>query len=73
MQVKNTQDNLQKCICGGCPTYDECMKGGAEGLFCARQKSNCDFEKKGCTCGECPMTTENNLSGGYYCESGVAS
>ncbi len=72
MKVENNQDNLIKCICKNCPTRDECMKGKMEGFFCARDKSTCDLEKKGCICGECPLSSEYQLSGSYYCENGIA-
>jgi len=42
-----------------------------EGLFCARGKAKCEFEKKGCICGECPVASDYRLSGIYYCESGA--
>ena len=72
MKVEDSKDNMQKCICGSCPSHNECMKGGKEGLFCARVKSTCSFDEKGCTCGQCPITTENDLNETYYCSSGVA-
>ena len=71
-KVNDTQENLQKCICGQCPSYNECMKGKSEGLYCARGKSSCEFEKKGCICGACPVTSEFNLDKLYYCEIGKA-
>lgn len=72
MIVENTKENLAKCICGNCPSFNECMKGVAQALFCAREKSSCDFDKKGCVCSGCPLTSENDLSSDYFCVSGVA-
>lgn len=72
MHVEDSQDNLKKCICMNCPSHNECMKGNMEGLFCARDKSTCDFNQQGCICGECPITTDNQLSSSYYCDSGDA-
>lgn len=72
MKVENSQENLKKCVCGSCPSHNECMKGNMEGLFCARVKTGCNFEEKGCTCGGCPITSENSLTGSYYC-SGEAT
>jgi len=66
-KVKNNKENSKKCICESCPSYNECMKGGVQILFCARVVSSCDFEKKGCICGNCPLTEEFSLNGGYYC------
>ena len=68
--VKDNKENLKKCICENCPTYNECMGAGKEGLFCAREKSSCSFSMNGCLCGDCPVAKENNLSGSYHCDSG---
>lgn len=73
MIVPDTQENLMKCICGNCPTHNECMKNAMEGLFCARGKSGCEFQKMGCICGECPLAGEYQLNNVYYCETGTAS
>lgn len=67
VKVKDTKENLMKCVCGKCPSYNECMKKSKEGLFCARGKSSCEYDKKGCICGGCPVSIENKLKGGYYC------
>ena len=72
MKVLDTKENLIKCICMNCPTHNDCMKSKMQGLFCAREKSNCEFERQGCICGECPLSSEYSLSGMYYCESGAA-
>ena len=71
-KVADNQENLKKCICGGCPTYGQCMKDKMEGLFCAKGKSSCELEKNGCLCGACPVASENKLDKMYYCESGAA-
>jgi hypothetical protein len=71
-KVNDSQENFGKCICGQCPSYDECMKDKSEGLYCARGKSSCKFEKKGCLCGACPVTSEFGLDKLYYCEIGKA-
>ncbi|OGF26431.1 hypothetical protein A2331_05870 [Candidatus Falkowbacteria bacterium RIFOXYB2_FULL_34_18] len=70
-KVENKKENLMRCICESCPSYSECTKGEMQGLFCARAKSLCGFDKKGCVCGNCPLTEEFRLTGGYYCESGA--
>ena len=46
MKVPDTQENLMKCICGSCPTYNQCMKDKMQGFFCAREKSDCETEKE---------------------------
>ncbi|MFW6139947.1 MAG: DUF2769 domain-containing protein [Acidobacteriota bacterium] len=71
-KVTDTQENMRKCICGQCPSYNECMKNKSEGLYCARGESSCEFEKKGCICGACPLTSEFGLDKLYYCEIGKA-
>jgi hypothetical protein len=55
-EVPDTQENVQKCICGGCPSYDQCMREKDEILYCARERSNCEISKNGCL---------------YYCEIGA--
>jgi len=71
-KVPDTQENIQKCICGGCPSYSQCMRDKDEILYCARAKSNCEIAKNGCLCGACPLTSEFNLNKMYYCEIGAA-
>lgn len=67
MNVADTGDNAASCICPNCPTYNECMTGGGSVLFCARGKSDCDVERQGCICGECPVQSQYRNSGMYYC------
>ncbi len=71
MRVKLNDDNKKKCVCINCPSYDECMRGGKEILYCANNKSSCSFKRKGCICGSCPVHEENDLKFGYYCNSGA--
>ena len=71
-KVPDTQENMMKCICGSCPTHDQCMKDKMEGLFCARGKSTCPVTRSGCICGGCPVASENDLDAMYYCETGAA-
>ncbi len=71
MKVPDTKENLMKCICGSCPSYDQCMKDKMQGLFCARGKSDCEIEKKGCICGQCPLSSEYSLENLYYCINGA--
>ena len=71
MKPANNQDNLDKCVCPNCPSYNECMTEKMEKLFCAIGQAVCAFEKRGCICGTCPVKIENQLSSGYYCEKGA--
>ena len=61
---------MAKCICGKCPTFNDCMRGKKEGLFCALGKSGCPVAKKGCLCPACPVTRTSGLKHGYYCIRG---
>jgi len=65
-------ENRKKCICGPCPSYNECMRAGEELLFCVVGKSkDCIFEKKGCICPTCPVTKILGLKKAYYCIRGT--
>lgn len=57
------------CICKKCPSYVEC---GEKAGFCLVGKSSCIEEKKGCICGDCPVTKKMGLKWGYYCTNGSA-
>jgi hypothetical protein len=46
MPVPNTKENRDKCICRDCPSYNQCMSDGREGLFCAVGKSKCEIKKE---------------------------
>lgn len=70
--VPYTPENLEKCLCPTCPTLNECMRNRDERLFCSRGKSMCEFERKGCLCGECPIESEYGLTDFYYCYFGAA-
>jgi len=70
MPVENSEENSEKCLCPGCPSHDECMKGKNEVLYCARNKSACEVPMNGCLCGNCPVHHENKLTSGYYCTNG---
>lgn len=65
--VPDTEENMARCICGGCPTYP-----GTGGFFCAKGKSDQPAPKKGCVCGDCENFTEYGLQDGYYCWEGKA-
>lgn len=65
--IPDTPEMLQRCICGGCPSYNQCMQDNQEGLYCARSKSECEFERSGCICGVCPLASEYDLDQLFYC------
>jgi hypothetical protein len=70
-ELKNTVSGLMaKCICGKCPTSNDCMKGKKEALFCELGKTGCGVTKKVCLCPTCPVTSMLGLKHGYYCVRG---
>jgi len=85
MPVPNTKENMDKCICKDCPSYNQCMSDGREGLFCAVGKSKCEIKKENCICEDCPIDDEYRLTinldlmertilhlNNYYCIEGPA-
>lgn len=69
---KIIEENRGRCICDACPTYNECMRSDESLLFCVTGKSaTCTFEKKGCLCPSCPVTTTLGLKKAYYCIKGT--
>jgi hypothetical protein len=69
MKPKNSAENFGKCICVNCPLFTDCNRNKGERLFCARTKSECAMDnKKSCLCpAGCPVYSENDLVGAYYC------
>ncbi len=68
MNVPDTPENMTRCICPNCPTYNDCMTAGKQALFCSRGKSSCQIDSNGCICGECPVADQYRLNDLYYCE-----
>ncbi|MGA2572774.1 MAG: glutamate synthase-related protein [Candidatus Methanomethylicaceae archaeon] len=66
MPVKDTPDNVKKCICQKCPSYPEGCT--SEILYCARSASQCEIPVAGCICGACAVYIENMLAGLYFCD-----
>jgi len=70
-ELKNTIAPLMaRCICGKCPTYNDCTRGKKEILFCVNGKTGCAMTKKACLCPACPVTAILGLKHGYYCIRG---
>jgi len=63
--VKDSEENIKKCLCPGCPSFPQDCKD--EILYCARAGSRCDINVKGCICRGCPVYFENGLNGLYFC------
>ncbi|MDO8736509.1 MAG: DUF2769 domain-containing protein [Thermoleophilia bacterium] len=68
MEVPDTPENTESCICGGCPTYIV----GDKLLYCSVGKSDLELEQKGCICTDCALWPEYDLSKEYYCTEGKA-
>lgn len=73
-KVINNPTNLNQCICGTCPSYNDCAREKNEGLFCAVSLNQraCKYNQNGCVCGNCPVHKANKLEAGYYCIYGSA-
>lgn len=71
-RVRDTKENAGRCYCPECPTFNECMIGKEERLYCARGSTRCPLTRLGCICGECEVAIENGLSANYYCAGGPA-
>jgi len=71
-KVEKNINNIEKCICGNCPSYNKCAEEKKEKLYCAKDvgKSSCEFKMNGCICGNCPIHKENELLSWYYCMNG---
>lgn len=69
---ENQEQVLYICkdYCGKCPSH----KGIEETAlgFCMIGKSSVIKEKKGCLCGQCPITKTMSLRWAYYCTNGSA-
>lgn len=73
VKPKDNEVNFNKCICESCTLYHDCNKEKKEKLFCGRKKSECEMDaKKMCICGMCPVYSENNLEGAYFCINPIA-
>ncbi|MBE0477116.1 MAG: DUF2769 domain-containing protein [Coriobacteriia bacterium] len=72
MPVPDEPGNADACICPACPTHDDCMKDAGETLFCARGRSSCFPQSRGCICGDCPVWAHYGPAGHYFCMEGAA-
>ncbi|MHC4624113.1 MAG: DUF2769 domain-containing protein [Planctomycetota bacterium] len=66
-KIEDTPENLKICLRGNCSSCPSFPKGKGEGLYCARTQSDCEIERKGCNCPECPVWLNSGLTGMYYC------
>ncbi|MCX9082089.1 MAG: DUF2769 domain-containing protein [Candidatus Methanoperedens sp.] len=59
------------CICGRCPTYNDCAQEKKEIWYCALGKSpECIKGKMGCICPKCPIFEDMGLKKSYFCVRG---
>ena len=73
MKVDDNDKNAGRCLCPGCPTYNDCMHGKQQRIFCSRGATECDPKSKGCICSECPVWSDYDLGSLYFCTSGAAT
>jgi hypothetical protein len=71
-KVENSKQNMQACVCPGCPSYNDCAKKSKEALFCSIGKGKCHYNMNGCICMGCPVHGQYSLKAGYYCIKGSA-
>ncbi len=64
------EENRKRCICPGCPTYNDCMRGKNERMFCVAGKSSCEVTQQGCICPTCPVTAILGLTHTFCCTDG---
>lgn len=59
------------CVCGGCPSYNDCAREKKELLYCTLGDSvECITEEAGCICPSCPVTDQMGLNHDYFCTRG---
>jgi aldose sugar dehydrogenase len=73
MRVEDTPENSERCLCPGCPTYNDCTRAGAQLLFCSRGASDCVLKAVSCQCGGCSVWGHYSLGSYYFCIRGAAS
>ncbi len=61
---------MSMCICGECPTYNDCARDKMQLLFCTSGKSDCDMKMTGCICPTCQVAKDQGLKRSYYCVRG---
>ena len=59
------------CVCGSCPSYNDCAREKKELLFCALGESPmCIMKEQGCICPSCPVAEQMGLKNEYFCTRG---
>jgi hypothetical protein len=68
----DVEQNSSRCLCPGCPTYNQCMRDAGQRMFCARGMTECTPSAHGCICGDCPVWADYGLGQYYFCLEGPA-
>ena len=66
--VPDVVENVNLCICPGCPTYRESRLTGI--LFCGKGKAKEPVKKVDCKCPKCQVWKNYKLQDIYYCVIG---
>ena len=70
-KMKAVEMNKSLCICGGCPSYNDCAKEKGEALYCSLGASpTCITNASVCICAGCPVTPKMGLKNQYFCTKG---
>ncbi len=65
---ENIPANRDRCRCPVCPLFTGCNRDRNEMIFCGAGLSKCDMDSsKMCICGTCPVFSDYDLAGGYFC------
>ena len=68
MNVPDTSENRERCLCPSCPSFPHGCKG--EILFCSTGSSTCEVRARGCFCPECLVYSTYSLTTLYFCDRG---
>ena len=71
-RMKMIESKKELCICGDCPSYNDCASEANELLYCALGKSpSCITDEISCTCPDCPVTDQMGLKYEFFCTRGA--
>ena len=68
MNVPDTTENREHCLCPSCPSFPRGCKG--EILFCSTGSSTCEVRAGGCFCPDCLVYSTYSLTTLYFCDRG---
>jgi len=67
-RMQMTESKKELCICGDCPSYNDCAGESRESLYCVLGGSPyCVAEELGCICPSCPVMGQMGLRYEYFC------